>query len=83
MLLVGICFWTGLMDRCMKTIERAHSPKRLWEKIELPANKEQAMKVIDENLQYWPEFMINRSKERFLRIRQYLSRMRKLRLQTQ
>ena len=41
------------------------------------------MKVIDENLQYWPEFMINRSKERFLRIRQYLSRMRKLRLQTQ
>ncbi|KAK8803892.1 hypothetical protein WA588_005782 [Blastocystis sp. NMH] len=68
---------------CMKTIERAHSPKRLWEKIELPANKEQAMKVIDENLQYWPEFMINRSKERFLRIRQYLSRMRKLRLQTQ
>ena len=31
------------MHRCMKTIERAHSPKNLWEKVELPENKEQAI----------------------------------------
>ena len=73
----------NLMSRCMKTIERAHSPKHLWEKVELPENKEQAMKVIDENLQYWPEFMIEKSKQRLLRIRQYLKRMRKLRMSVQ
>lgn len=65
--------------RCMKTIERAHSPKNLWEKVELPANKEQAVSVIEKNLQYWPEFMISKNKQRFMRIQQYLKRMRKLR----
>ena len=64
----------------MKTIERAHSPKNLWEKVELPENKEQAINVIEQNLQYWPEFLINKNKDRFLRIKQYLKRMRKLRL---
>ena len=64
---------------CMKTIERAHSPKNLWEKVELPANKEQAVAVIEKNLQYWPEFMITKNKQRFMRIQQYLKRMRKLR----
>ena len=68
------------MNRCMKTIERAHSPKNLWEKVELPENKEQAINVIEQNLQYWPEFLINKNKDRFLRIKQYLKRMRKLRL---
>ena len=63
----------------MKTIERAHSPKNLWEKVELPANKEQAVSVIEKNLQYWPEFMISKNKQRFMRIQQYLKRMRKLR----
>ena len=63
----------------MKTIERAHSPKNLWEKVELPANKEQAVCVIEKNLQYWPEFMISKNKQRFMRIQQYLKRMRKLR----
>ena len=73
----------NMMFRCMKTIERAHSPKHLWEKVELPENKEQAMKMIDENLQYWPQFMIEKSKQRLLRIRQYLKRMRKLRMSVQ
>ena len=63
----------------MKTIERAHSPKNLWEKVELPANKEQAVSVIEKNLQDWPEFMIAKNKQRFMRIQQYLKRMRKLR----
>lgn len=70
----------AIINRCMKTIERAHSPKNLWEKVELPANKEQAIGVIEKNLQYWPEFLITKNKERFLRIQQYLRRMRKLRL---
>ena len=67
----------------MKTIERAHSPKRLWERVELPANKESAMKLIDENLQYWPNFLIDKNKKRFLRIQEYLKRMRKIRMEGQ
>ena len=73
-------FWWKVTHRCMKTIERAHSPKNLWEKVELPENKEQAIAKIEENLQYWPEFLIDKNKARFLRIKQYLKRMRKLRL---
>ena len=46
----------------MKTIERAHSPKNLWERVELPASKEKAIEVIEQNLQYWPEFLINKNK---------------------
>lgn len=67
----------------MKTIERAHSPKRLWERVELPANKENALKLIDENLQYWPNFLIDKNKKRFLRIQEYLKRMRKIRMEGQ
>lgn len=67
----------------MKTIERAHSPKRLWERVELPANKETALKMIEENLQYWPAFLVDKNRKRFLRIREYLKRMRKIRMQGQ
>lgn len=85
----GKCYLYGflsvsiLIDRCMKTIERAHSPKNLWEKVELPANKEAAIAAIEKNLQYWPEFLITKNKQRYLRIQQYLKRMRKLRLRGQ
>lgn len=72
-----------LPRRCMKTIERAHSPKRLWERVELPANKETALKMIEENLQYWPAFLVDKNRKRFLRIREYLKRMRKIRMQGQ
>lgn len=72
-----------LPRRCMKTIERAHSPKRLWERVELPANKETALKMIEENLQYWPAFLVDKNRKRFLRIQEYLKRMRKIRMQGQ
>lgn len=40
----------------MKTIERAHLPAQLWEKIKLPRNYAQALKVIDEQLEFWAKF---------------------------
>ena len=40
----------------MKTIERAHLPKQLWEKVRLPRNYKQALAVLDEHLEYWAKF---------------------------
>lgn len=70
----GVCFLY------IKTIERAHLPRDLWEKIKLDANFGEALRQVEENLEYWPQHMINRCKQRLTRIRQTLSRMRKLAL---
>jgi protein MAK16 len=70
----GICYLY------IKTVERAHLPRDLWEKIKLDANFGESLRQIEENLEYWPVHMVNRCKQRLTRIRQTLSRMRKLAL---
>ncbi|KAL0226855.1 hypothetical protein P9112_014179 [Eukaryota sp. TZLM1-RC] len=62
----------------MKTIERAHSPANLWEKIPLPSNYKEALSIIDEQLQFWPEWVINKCKQRLTKIVQYIIRLRKM-----
>lgn len=61
----------------MKTVERAHTPRDLWEKIKLPRNYTQALKIIDEKLQYSP-LLNHKNKQRLTRIHQCLIRMRRL-----
>jgi len=70
----------GKIHLYMKTVERAHSPKNLWEKILLSRNYSKALQQLDEHLQYFPQVLIHRNKQRLTKIHQYLIRMRKLKL---
>merc|ERR1712146_317221 len=62
----------------MKTVERAHSPKNMWERVKLSRNYLQALEQISKQMEYWPEHQINRCKQRLTKMRQMLIRMRKL-----
>mmetsp|Transcript_725 Transcript_725/g.2325 ORF Transcript_725/g.2325 Transcript_725/m.2325 type:complete len:273 (+) Transcript_725:84-902(+) len=68
----------GVSYLCMKTVERAHTPKDMWEKVKLSKNYLQALEQIAKHMEYWPDHMINRCKQRLTKIRQMLIRMRKL-----
>ena len=67
----------------MKTIERAHTPANMWEKLKLSNNYATALKQIDDQLQFWPKFIIHKAKQRLTKITQYLMKMRKLKLSVQ
>mmetsp|Transcript_23539 Transcript_23539/g.35005 ORF Transcript_23539/g.35005 Transcript_23539/m.35005 type:complete len:343 (+) Transcript_23539:67-1095(+) len=70
----------GRVSLYIKTVERAHSPKNLWERIDLSRNYSKALKQVEEHLQFFPKAVQHRNKQRLTKIHQYLIRMRKIKL---
>ncbi|VVC24066.1 Mak16 protein,Ribosomal L28e/Mak16 [Cinara cedri] len=73
----------GIIYLFLKTAERCAYPKRQWEKIKLSRNFQKAIQQMNEHMLYWPGPLKSMCKQRFVRITQYLIRMRKLKLKTQ
>lgn len=67
----------------MKTAERAHLPRRQWEKVKLDSSFPKALEQIDSELQWWDRRHVNRVKARLLRLKQYLMRKRKMMMEPQ
>lgn len=66
----------------IKTAERQHLPSQLWETKELSSNVEQALVEIDYELKYWSSWLRDRVKQRFLKMTESLTRMRRLKKRT-
>ena len=71
----GVCYLK------IKTPERAHTPKLLWESIKLDPSYNKALEQIEKELEFFPKFLKHKCKQRFTRLRQVLVKSRKMKLE--
>ncbi|KAK9385475.1 ribosomal L28e protein family-domain-containing protein [Lipomyces mesembrius] len=62
----------------MKTVERAHTPLKQWERVKLSQQYSKALEQIEERLTYWPNFLIHKCKQRLTRLIQIAITARRL-----
>lgn len=70
----------GRLFLYMKTPERAHMPKHLWERVKLLKNYTRAMLQIEQHLPFWLQFLVNKCKQRLTRLTQVQLTERRLAL---
>ncbi|VEU20547.1 DEKNAAC101401 [Brettanomyces naardenensis] len=70
----------GKLYLYMKTAERAHTPKKLWERIKLSKSYKTALKQIDDHLLYWNKFVVHKCKQRLTRLTQVMITERRMAL---
>lgn len=68
----------GRLYLYIRTVERAHTPAKWWEKIRLSKNYSKALKQIDDHLLYWNKFSIHKCKQRFTKLTQVAITERRL-----
>ncbi|ADM12404.1 glutathione-S-transferase-like protein [Encephalitozoon intestinalis ATCC 50506] len=59
----------------IKEPERVHVPRDVYEEIKLSSNYEEALRQIEENLEFWDEKIIHKCKQKLSKLTQYLRRL--------
>lgn len=59
----------------IKEPERCNTPKNMYEKIKLSDNYEEALKEIENNLEFWDKEVIHKCKQRMTKLTEYLERL--------
>lgn len=59
----------------VKEPERVHVPRDMYEQIKLSTNYEDAIKQIEENLEFWDEKIIHKCKQKLTKFTQYVRRL--------